>query len=905
MTDVRFEKWLELAFRDDEDRDAAYARAFGKYSMPIVGFDSGPVELSSIPHSWLSVDTDGNHPKAESGFTIVDAESEVVRESIDHIRRQTIRLRQAHLHEDLSALASSSGPLAAIIEISNNVVETIALLRAARTILENKQNATDSVLIAVPTIPASNNLGQRLIRFTIQSLASVLGGADWLSLGSYNDERERTLRLNVHRILKAEAGLGGANDYVYGAHVIDNLSATIASDFGQLKAPPISHRSGQIPGNPPFRRGPYATMYVGRPWTIRQYAGFSTAAQSNAFFRRNLKAGQKGLSVAFDLATHRGFDSDHPRVSGDVGMAGVAIDTVSDMERLFDGIPLDKMSVSMTMNGAALPIMAFFIVAAERQGVARQALRGTLQNDILKEFMVRNTYIYPPGASMRIVRDIMSYCQQFLPKFNPISVSGYHMQEAGATPTIELAYTIADALEYVRAGVESGIPVDDFAPRISFFFGIGMSFISEIAKLRAARELWATRMQAFEPTNPRSFTLRTHCQTSGWSLTAQQPYNNVARTAIEAIAAVIGQTQSLHTNALDEAIALPSDDAADIARETQLILQKESGLTTFIDVLGGSVPIETETETMLSEANELIDEVEKAGGMTQAILKGIPQRRIEAAAAEKQAALDSGRDILVGVNRFTRSADRPIETRRVDNAAVLEQQLRSLATVKQARDEGAVKASLEQLQLVAETEDVNLLECAVSAARANATVGEISLALENVFGRHVATHQIITGIYGPKTDSMQLHEAIQLTDKFAELAGRRPRILVAKIGQDGHDRGAKVVASSFADMGFDVDVGPLFQTPEEVVKQAIENDVHVIGVSSLAGAHRTLVPELLAVLREQGQHEIVVVVGGVIPPEDIQDLKKLGVAEIFGPGTPVTDSAKSLMKHLMDRRQRK
>ena len=655
-------------------------------------------------------------------------------------------------------------------------------------------------------------------------------------------------------------------------------------------------------GVSPYLRGPYGSMYSQRPWTIRQYAGFSTAEESNAFYSANLAAGQMGLSVAFDLATHRGYDSDHPRVVGDVGKAGVAIDSVEDMKRLFSGIPLDRMSVSMTMNGAVIPILAFYIVAAEEQGVALSELSGTIQNDILKEFMVRNTYIYPPTPSMRLIADIFQYTSAHMPRFNSISISGYHMQEAGATAAIELAYTLADGLEYLRTGVASGLDIDDFAPRLSFFWGIGMDFLTEVAKLRAGRVLWDRIVGSFSPKNPKSRALRTHCQTSGWSLTEQKPFNNVTRTAVEAMAAVLGGTQSLHTNALDEAIALPTDYSARIARETQLYLQQKSGVTRFVDPFGGSHEVERRTAALMDEAWALMEEIDALGGMAKAIEQGLPKLRIEEAAAKKQARLDRGKDILVGVNAFLSETVTEVEVREVDNTAVRLSQLQRLETLKADRSSEAVSKALADLKSAAASEG-NILEAAIHAARARATLGEISDTLEAIFGRYQATTQLISGVYKKENDSHPAFQAARaLADTFAQHEGRRPRILVAKMGQDGHDRGAKVVASSFADMGFDVDLGPLFQTPEETARQAIENDVHWVGVSSLAAGHKTLVPQLLDALRAMGRPDILVVVGGVIPKGDYAGLFELGVAGIFGPGTPIAESASQLLAQMMQHR---
>ncbi len=656
-----------------------------------------------------------------------------------------------------------------------------------------------------------------------------------------------------------------------------------------------------IAGIAPNLRGPYSTMYVRRPWTIRQYAGFSTAEESNAFYRRNLAAGQKGLSVAFDLATHRGYDSDHERVQGDVGKAGVAIDSVEDMKILFDQIPLDKMSVSMTMNGAVLPILAFYIVAAEEQGVAPELLSGTIQNDILKEFMVRNTYIYPPTPSMKIIADIFKYTSDYMPKYNSISISGYHMQEAGATAEIELAYTLADGLDYIKKGLEAGMDIDTFAPRLSFFWAIGMNHFMEIAKMRAARMLWAKIVKQFNPKNPKSLALRTHCQTSGWSLTEQDPFNNVARTTIEAMAAAFGGTQSLHTNALDEAIALPTDFSARIARNTQIYLQEETHITKTVDPWAGSYHVEQLTEEITNRAWELIKEVEELGGMTKAIEKGIPKMRIEEAAAKKQAKIDSGQDVIVGVNKYQLEKEDPLHILEVDNEAVRLSQIERLNDIKSKRDHSKVEKSLADLTECAKSNKGNLLDLAVKAARNRATLGEISDALESVFGRHKAVHKTISGVYSKEIkDDKLFKKAIEFTDKFAELEGRRPRIMIAKLGQDGHDRGAKVVATGYADLGFDVDIGPLFQTPQEATKQAIENDVHVLGISSLAAGHKTLVPQVIAELKKYGREDIMVIVGGVIPAQDYQFLFDAGAVGVFGPGTKIAQAAIDMLTILID-----
>lgn len=659
---------------------------------------------------------------------------------------------------------------------------------------------------------------------------------------------------------------------------------------------------GYYPGLPPFLRGPYPTMYAQKPWTIRQYAGFSTAEESNAFYRRNLAAGQMGLSVAFDLATHRGYDSDHPRVIGDVGMAGVAVDSILDMKILFDGIPLDRISVSMTMNGAVLPVMAFYIVAAEEQGVSQEKLSGTIQNDILKEYMVRNTYIYPPEASMRIIADIFAYTSKNMPKFNCISVSGYHMQEAGATADLEMAYTLADGLEYVRTGIRAGLDIDTFAPRISFFWAIGKNFFMEIAKMRAARMLWAKLIKQFNPKNPKSMALRTHSQTSGWSLTEQDPFNNVIRTCIEAMAAAMGHTQSLHTNSLDEAIALPTDFSARISRNTQLFLQEETGICSVIDPWAGSYFVEKLTDELMRKAWLHIEEIESLGGMAKAIETGIPKMRIEEAAAKRQARIDSGKEIIVGVNKYKTESEASIEILEVDNRAVREQQIKRLQELKASRDENQVQKTLDDLTNAASTGSGNLLELSVNAARVRATLGEISFALEKVFGRHKAVIKAISGVYSSEfSQKEQIQKVIELGDEFEKIDGRRPRIYVAKMGQDGHDRGAKVIATAFADMGFDVDIGPLFQTPEETARAAVENDVHIIGVSSLAAGHKTLIPQLWEELKKYGREDIMIVVGGVIPSQDYEFLYNNGAKEIFGPGTVITEAAEKIIKDLMEK----
>ena len=671
-------------------------------------------------------------------------------------------------------------------------------------------------------------------------------------------------------------------------------------DFQSKKSQKLSHQEYHS-GIPPFLRGPYSTMYLSRPWTIRQYAGFSTAKASNEFYRKNLAAGQKGLSVAFDLPTHRGYDSDHTRVTGDVGKAGVAIDTVEDMKVLFDQIPLDKMSVSMTMNGAVIPVMAFYIVAAMEQGVDLKSLSGTIQNDILKEFMVRNTYIYPPSHSMRLIGDIFQYTSKNMPKFNSISISGYHMHEAGASAELELAYTLADGLEYIRTGINAGLAIDDFAPRLSFFWGIGMNHFREVAKMRAARLLWAKIIKDFNPKNPKSMALRTHSQTSGWSLTEQDPYNNVTRTCVEAISAVLGGTQSLHTNSLDEAIALPSEYAAKIARNTQLFIQNETDITKMIDPWGGSEYVEKLTEEIALNAWELIKEVEDLGGMTKAIESGLPKMRIEESAAIRQARIDSNKELIIGVNSYQSKTEPDIETLEVDNKKVIESQVERLKTIKNNRDHIKVQKALDAITKCAKEQNGNLLELAVNAAKERATLGEISNAMEQVFGRYQATVKTISGVYSNELMNDENYiKALDLAKQFESKSGRRPRIMIAKMGQDGHDRGAKIVATSFADIGFDVDVGPLFQTPFEAAKQAIENDVHIIGISSLAAGHKTLVPEVIKELKNQKREDIMVIVGGVIPKKDYDYLFDEGVAAVFGPGTNIPKAAQEIITIMLN-----
>ncbi len=772
-----------------------------------------------------------------------------------------------------------------------------------------------------------------ILRTTTECMSAIFGGANGILLHSFSNKNtdfsDRIAR-NQHIILRKESYLDKVTDPTEGSYYIDYLVSELLKDLDinsyeftedniqtHSSAEGIEIKSkytnsdlsavehiGFAAGIPPYLRGPYSTMYVMKPWTIRQYAGFSTAEESNAFYRRNLSAGQKGLSVAFDLATHRGYDSNHERVVGDVGMAGVAIDSVEDMKVLFNEIPLDKMSVSMTMNGAVLPILAFYIVAAEEEGISTEKLKGTIQNDILKEFMVRNTYIYPPNYSMRIISDIFKYTSKKMPKFNSISISGYHMQEAGATADIELAYTLADGLEYIKTGINSGMKIDDFAPRLSFFWGIGMNHFMEIAKLRAGRLLWSKIVSNFKPKNPKSMALRTHCQTSGWSLTEQDPFNNVTRTCVEAMAAVMGGTQSLHTNALDEAIALPTDFSAKIARNTQIYLQEETGICNTVDPWGGSYYVEKLTHDLVQKSWKHIKEIEELGGMTKAIETGIPKMKIEQAAARKQARIDSGTDIIVGVNsNKLEQEDSELEILELDNSAVRESQINRINFIKENRNNTKVQESLQNLKKACKKDDQNLLELAIIAARDRATLGEISEAMEQVFGRYQAKNQTISGVYKMEIkQNKNFKKALDLSNKFAKIKGRRPRIMIAKMGQDGHDRGAKVVATSFADLGFDVDVGPLFQTPKEAAKQAVENDVHILGISSLAAGHKTLVPGVLKELKEFGRGDILVIAGGVIPKQDYNFLFNAGVSGIFGPGTVIADSAIEILEKILNKK---
>ncbi len=870
----------------------------------------------------------------------------------------------AHLSDRGLAPERVLSALYVSVSTSSSFLTEIARLRALRLLVPQvaqafglaRSETVELRAVVAREAPPPDDPYANLLRAAAQAVAAVVGTCDVLTVhpfdaadGGPSDSALRLAR-NLQHILRHEARLGKVNDPAAGSYSIEVLTDRIARatweafrdmisreawsapcpDFSAAYRPPLFRpaRRGKpwreiegvderpaygpeslkglrhleyVAGAPPFLRGPYAGMYLVRPWTIRQYAGFSTAEESNVFYRRALAAGQKGLSIAFDLPTHRGYDSDHERVAADVGKAGVAVDTVEDMKRLFEGIPLDQMSVSMTMNGAVLPVMAFYIVAAEEQGASAATLSGTIQNDILKEFMVRNTYIYPPGPSMRIVADIFRYAAARMPRFNAISVSGYHMQEAGATADLELAYTLADGLEYLRTGLKAGLRIDDFAPRISFFWGTGMRHFMEIAKLRAARLLWAKIVRRFSPENPKSMALRAHCQTSGWSLTEQDPYNNVARTCLEALSAALGHTQSLHTNALDEAMALPTEASARIARNTQTYLQRETDITQAIDPMGGSYYVETLTDRLARRAWALIEEIEEAGGMAEAIEAGIPMARIEEAAARKQARIDAGEETITGVNRFEPPEEEPINVLEIDHAAVREAQIARLRAVRASRDDEAVRQALEALTACARTGEGNLLAYAAEAARRRATLGEISLAMEKEFGRHRARRSMAGGAYVRARASGETPEEIlRLASVFADRAGRRPRILVAKIGQDGHDRGAKVIATAFADMGFDVDVGPLFQTPGEVALQAVENDVHILGVSTLAGGHKAFLPEVIAALRKMGREDIRVVVGGVVPRKDYAFLRAAGVSEIFGPGTPVTDAASRILVGMIE-----
>ncbi len=831
-------------------------------------------------------------------------------------------------------LRDESSARAVRIAVDTYLFSSVAKLRAARLLLhsiDGKLGRTGRISLVAATGRRSlteDDVESNLIRNTISACAAVLGGADTIEVLPHDlpaggpTGRSKRLARNIQLVLLHETHLSGVADPLRGSGFVESLTLEMArrawelvqqfeaadgitvgtETFDELVGPGTVRDQGHdetYPGLQPYLRGPYPTMYTTQPWTIRQYAGFSTAEESNAFYRRNLAAGQKGLSIAFDLATHRGYDSDHPRVAGDVGMAGVAIDSILDMRTLFDGIPLDQVSVSMTMNGAVLPVLALFIVAAEEQGVAPEKLSGTIQNDILKEYMVRNTYIFAPEPSMRIVADIMAFTASRMPRFNSISISGYHMQEAGATPDLELAYTLADGIEYVRTGLKAGLDIDSFAPRLSFFWGIGMDYLAEIAKLRAARALWAELVAQFEPKNRKSLALRAHSQTSGWSLAASDVFNNVIRTTIEAMAATQGQTQSLHTNALDEALALPSDFSARIARNTQLILAHETDTCWTIDPWGGSVELERRTRELIDQAKTHIAEVEALGGMARAIGRGLPKLRIEEAAARTQARIDSGQQLIVGVNAFVAEDVDDIEVLKIDNRAVRARQCAKLETLRQERDEAKVQSALEALGGIAASGQGNLLAGSIETARAGATVGEMTTALERIWGRHRAETRAISGVYAQEAMGLKSLQAVRAaTSRFEEQDGRRPRILIAKMGQDGHDRGQKVIATAFADLGFDVDIGPLFQTPGEVAQQAVDNDVHIVGVSTLAGSHLTLVPELKTELGARDGGHIMIVIGGVVPRGDIPELEAAGVAAVFGPGTVIAEAALDLLRQL-------
>ncbi len=835
-----------------------------------------------------------NNFQAKRGTLFIEEPSRLEDEVLSSVKNL---FSQAKTSEDEGVVLS--------LNITKAFYHEIARLRALRYLIEKE---LQKKLFIHSRLPEGTDEGNHLMVLSTTGLSAIAGMSDSISFPSGNPDwaahSSARISRNVGNLLRHESKLDEMVDVSGGSYFLDFLTDQIIRSVKTIDKNPAPLRrldhEGFVAGFPPFLRGPYPTMYATKPWTIRQYAGFSTAEASNAFYRKNLAGGQKGLSVAFDLATHRGYDSDHPRVIGDVGKAGVAIDTVEDMKILFDQIPLDQMSVSMTMNGAVLPIMAFYIVAAEEQGVTPEKLNGTIQNDILKEFMVRNTYIYPPAPSMRIIADIFKYTSQQMPKFNSISISGYHMHEAGASAELELAFTLADGLEYVRTGREAGIPIDLLAPRLSFFWGIGMDFFTEIAKMRAGRILWAKLMKQFDPKDNRSMALRTHCQTSGYSLTAQDPYNNVARTCIEALAAVFGHTQSLHTNALDEAIALPTDYSAKIARETQKFLQKDIQITQVVDPWGGSEYVEKRTEELINSAWQIISEIEEMGGMAKAIDAGYPKLRIEEVAARKQARIDSGLEVVVGVNRYQTNEKTNLAILEVDNNEVRESQITRLLKVKTSRDPSKVETALSKIRDSAGTGHGNLLSLAIETARCRATLGEISQALEDVFGRYQAKNQTLSGVYSSEIMGNQdFDRARRLADQFEHLDGRRPRILIAKMGQDGHDRGAKVIATAFADLGFDVDIGPLFQTPAEVAMQAAENDVHLVGASSLAGGHKTLLPELINELAQLGRLDIQVIAGGVIPEQDYPYLMDRGIIAVFGPGTVVSTAAIEILEGLI------
>ena len=918
----------EISFTLDEDHDIVDL----VNSRPQIGWIKGISPKKNLKHRHLLLTSQSAEP-AEQLFEIVSN----AKETIDGLMDDGWNIEEIYPQLFIS------------ISIGTKYFLEISKLRALKLLLHSVLASYSENYLEFPPVYLYGyseryvnddySPHEGIVKSTYAAMAGIIGGCDGITIQPENDELNAShIALNIFNLLKEETFLDKVSDPGAGSYYIESITDQLIqntwskvfpdlslnptnlfkSEFensktGQWKSPEgilikstyfkkdiqdLDHTNFAA-GIPPYLRGPYASMYVTRPWTIRQYAGFSTAEASNDFYRKNLAAGQKGLSVAFDLATHRGYDSDHPRVSGDVGKAGVAIDSVLDMDILFNKIPLGEMSVSMTMNGAVLPIMAFYIAAAKRQGVSIEKLSGTIQNDVLKEFMVRNTYIYPPEASMRIVGDIFKFTSQNMPRFNSISVSGYHMQEAGANAAIELAYTLADGIEYVRTGIKTGLDIDSFAPRISFFWGIGMNHFMEVAKMRAARLLWSKMINKFNPKNKKSLALRTHCQTSGWSLTEQNPYNNVTRTAIEAMAAVLGHTQSLHTNALDEAIALPTEYSAGIARNTQLYLQNETGITRGIDQWGGSYYVEKLTNDLAQHAWGLIQEIEDLGGMTKAIESGIPKMRIEEASARKQARIDSKMDTIVGVNKYKSGSIYDFDIREVDNEEVRKKQVESLQQLKSTRDNHKVKEALKQLEAGAQSDTKNLLELSINAAQNMATLGEISDSLENVFGRYKANSETISGVYSKEIkEDPKFSVALEATDSFAVSEGRRPRIMVAKMGQDGHDRGAKVVATSFADIGFDVDIGPLFQTPAEVAKQAIENDVHIVGISTLAAGHKTLIPELINELKALGRPDILVIAGGVIPEKDYEFLYKHGVADIFGPGTIISDAAIRIIEKL-------
>ncbi len=916
--------------------DAARRGVEGLRISPAAGGDLSALREAAAARGIALLGTGGALPGATQVSTLAAA-----RDGAGPLAQLRAALSEAA--QLLKAEGAGLDVLEIEVAVDEDIYLSIALLRALRLGFARLAGSDGPRLqVHARTISRGDTTGDPwtgLLRGTTATFAAALGGADSITteplegVEGLDPASARRLASNTQALLAEEGGLDVVEDPAAGSGAIEAMTEELLrgtlEDLGAGAPPPtatprgpttptpegielrgrygpadrdgLPHLGG-LPGVAPYLRGPYPTMYAQRPWTVRQYAGFSTAEESNAFYRANLAAGQKGLSIAFDLATHRGYDSDNPRVVGDVGMAGVAIDSILDMRILFEGIPLDRMSVSMTMNGAVLPILALYVVAAEEQGVPLEQLTGTIQNDILKEFMVRNTYIYPPGPSMRIIGDVFEYTSQHMPRFNSISISGYHMQEAGASADIELAYTLADGIEYVRTGVAAGLDVDSFAPRLSFFFGIGMNYFMEVAKLRAARLLWAELMAEFSPKDPRSSSLRTHCQTSGWSLTAQDPHNNVMRTCLEAMAATAGGTQSLHTNSFDEALALPTDESARIARNTQLYLQRETGTCRVIDPWGGSHFVETLTAELADRARQHLAEIDELGGMARAIETGLPKRRIEESAARTQARIDSGAQVIVGLNRYERDEEPEVATRKVGVEAVREAQVARLAQLRAERDEEATRAALEDLTSAAEGSG-NLLELSIRAARARASVGEISDALERAFGRHEAAVQSITGVYsaavGETNDELQAVRA--RTERFAVDEGRRPRILVAKMGQDGHDRGAKVIATAFADMGFDVDVGPLFQTPEETARQAIENDVHVVGASSLAAGHLTLVPALRDELARLGRPDILIVAGGVIPPGDHEELLAAGASCIFGPGTRLGEAALELLDALAAR----